>query len=302
MKDSFVMKEANPSSHRKALSVRAGRRENAYVVPGPDNRILNRSSRYQFDAILHAAIVAAPVVAFTLVIFWFSRNPITPVPAVEASVNNPTGFLTSNFVYDGLINIENIVASSIFLLAVCIYFPWGFRVFLAYLLPLAAIGAGSLAEFTTMSTSLVHLPFCSGSCSFYGMSGMASGMIGFAVATFSIAVVALVLRMRGRMAVKEGDATFGRGMKGLVLLLSMFVAYLVSLLFFSGLIPLPTTVASGNQGPAGAPPGPPPAILTQAPPVALVHSASIVYGFLLCLVVFTQVNRHYHILNLRATD
>lgn len=242
--------------------------------------------------------MTAPILLFTLVIVWFSRNPISPEPPVEASIANPAGFLTSNFVYDGYVNIENIVASSAFVLLVCAYYPRDFRFFVACLLPLAAVGAGALAELTTVSTSYVNLTFCSGSCSFYGMSGIASGMIGFAVASFLIALGVFVLRLRGRHGVKDWNAVFGNGPTGLVLLLSMFVAYIIVLLFFSGLIALPAAASGGNP-PGGASPGPP-AILTQTPPVALVHSASLVYGFLLCLAVLVRVNRRYRILVLPA--
>jgi hypothetical protein len=260
---------------------------------------LSRSSWYQRDVLWHATAVAAPIVAFTLMMLWFWSNPISPEPAVEASIANPAGFLTSNFVYDGAINIENIVASSAFVLLVCTYYPRDFRFFLACLLPFAAVGAGTLAELTTVSTPYINLPFCSGSCSFYGMSGVASGMIGFAVASFLIALGMFVLRLRGRIAVGNESAIFGSGRTGLLILLSMFVVYVILLLFFSGLISFSTAISGGHPT-GGVSPGPPPAILTQTPPVALVHSASLVYGFLLCLAVFARVNRRYHILVLPA--
>lgn len=227
---------------------------------------MSRPSWYQREVLWHTAVIATPIVAFTLVILWFSRNPISPGPAVEASIANPAGFLTSNFVYDGSINIENIVASSAFVLLVCTYYPRGFRFFLACLLPIAAVGAGALAELTTVSASYINLPFCSGSCSFYGMSGVASGTIGFAIASFLIALGISVLRLRGRLVVKNGNTIFGNGRTGLVVLLSMFVIYMILLLFFSGLITLPSAV-SGSHPPGGVSSGPPPAILTQTPPV-----------------------------------
>jgi hypothetical protein len=270
--------------------------DNPYFAPSILGiSILSRSSWYQRDALWQTAVVAAPIVAFTLIILWFSRNPISPGPAVEASITNPAGFITSNFVYDGSINIENIVASSAFVLLVCAYYPRDLRFFFACLLPFAAVGAGALAELTTVSTTYVNLPFCSGSCSFYGMSGVASGMIGFAVASFLIALGIFVLQLRGTLAVKNEGAIFGNGRTGLAVLLSMFAVYVVLLLFFSGLITLPAAI-SGSHPPGGVSSGPPPAILTQTPPVALVHSASLVYGFLLCLAVFVRVNRRYHIL------
>ncbi len=260
---------------------------------------MNRSSWYRRDVLWHAAVVAAPVLAFTSLILWFWHNPISPEPSVEASLANPAGFLTSNFVYDGYINIENIVASSAFVLLVCAYYPRDLRPLLACLLPFAAVGASALAELTTASTSYINLPFCSGSCSFYGMSGVASGMIGFAVASFLIALGIFALRRSGRVQPRDGNAIFGNGRTGLVVLLSAFVVYVVLLLFFSGLVALPAATSGGHSS-GGVSPSPPPAILTQTPPVALVHSASLTYGFLLCLVVLVRVNRRYRILVLPA--
>lgn len=258
---------------------------------------MSRHSWYERIDLFHGVIVAAPVAVFVSLFLWFSWNPINPGPAVEASVANPVGLLTSNFVYDGSINIENIVASSVFLLVVFLYYPRQFRFFLACLLPAVAVGAGALAEFTAISTSYLNLPVCN-SCSFYGMSGVASGMIGFAVASFLIAIALIIFRGRGRLSVTNWDTRLGKGRRGPAILLSVFVGYVFLLLFFSGLIVFPSS-ASGHQGSAGvggSVSSPPPAILTQTPPVALVHSASLVYGFLLCLAVFIRVNRRYRIL------
>lgn len=258
---------------------------------------LSRRSWYERLDLPHAVAVSAPVVVFVTVILWFALNPISPGPAVEASAANPTGLLTSNFVYDGSINIENILASSVFLLVVFLYYPRDFRFFLACLLPVVAVGAGALAEFTAISSSYVSLPFCSKSCSFYGMSGVASGMIGFAVASFLIALGLMVLQGRGRLSARNWDSRLERGWRGPVVLLSTFVGYVALLLFFSGLIAFPSPASvSGHQGGGGVS-SPPPAILTQTPPVALVHSASLVYGFLLCLAVFMRVNQRYHIVS-----
>lgn len=235
---------------------------------------------------------------FVGVILWYAVNRISPGPDVEASLANPAGLLTSNFVYDGWVNIENILASSLFLLGIFLYYPRGLRFFLACLYPLAALGAGALAEFTAISSPYVSLPFCSKSCSFYGMSGMASGTIGFAVASFLIALGLILLQRRGTWSATELDSKLGMRNRGPIGLLSIFLAYMLLLLLFSGLVALASSGSvSGHQGVGGVGvPSPPPAILTQTPPVALVHSASLVYGFLLFLVVFIRVNQRYHIM------
>jgi hypothetical protein len=264
------------------------------IDPNEDGPASSRASR-NWDLVLHAAVISAPVIVFTSIIVWFSQNRISPNPTVEASAANPLGLLTSNFVYDGSINIENIVASSVFLLIVCLYYPKQLRIFMVYLLPFIAVAAGALAEFTAISSPYVSLPLCAQSCSFYGMSGVASATVGFTFASFLIAFGLIILqRMKGRLSIKQSTLLTGRiGLTSQVILVSAFVVYLVLLLVFSGVIALPSSPSSTSSSSSSPPP--PPAILTQAPPVLLVHSASLVYGFLLCLATFVQVNRRYHI-------
>jgi hypothetical protein len=263
------------------------------IDPNEDGHPSPRASR-NWDLVLHAAIISAPVIVFTSIIVWFSQNRISPNPTVEASAANPLGLLTSNFVYDGSINIENIAISSVFLLIVCLYYPKQLRIFMVYLLPFIAVAAGALAEFTAISSPYVSSPLCAQSCSFYGMSGVASATVGFTFASFLIAFGLVILqRMKGRLSIKQSTLLTGRtGLTSQVILVSAFVVYLVLLLVFSGVIALPSSPSSSSS--SSSPP-PPPAILTQAPPVLLVHSASLVYGFLLCLATFVQVNRRYHI-------
>jgi hypothetical protein len=246
------------------------------------------------DLIVHAVVISAPLIAFTSIVFWFSQYRISPNPAVEASAANPLGLLTSNFVYDGSINVENIVLSSVFLLVVCLYYPRELRIFMVYFLPIIAVAAGGLAELTAISSPYVSLPVCAQSCSFYGMSAVASAMVGFTVASFFVCFgLIIVQQTTGKLAIRRSDIFPDRaGLRGQAILVSAFAVYVVLLLFFSGVISLPNP-PSGNQSPGGS--SPPPAIFTQTAPVALVHTASIAYGFLLCLATFALVNRRYHV-------
>jgi len=173
------------------------------IDPNEDGHPSPRASR-NWDLVLHAAIISAPVIVFTSIIVWFSQNRISPNPTVEASAANPLGLLTSNFVYDGSINIENIAISSVFLLIVCLYYPKQLRIFMVYLLPFIAVAAGALAEFTAISSPYVSSPLCAQSCSFYGMSGVASATVGFTFASFLIAFGLVILqRMKGRLSIKQ---------------------------------------------------------------------------------------------------
>jgi hypothetical protein len=247
--------------------------------------------RHLFDF----AIIAAPLFIFSAIMFWFSQYRIIPDPTVEASVANPVGLFTSNFVYDGSINIENILSSSVFLLVVCLYYPRPLRVFLVYFLPFAAVVAGGLAELTAISSPYVSLPFCSKSCSFYGMSGIASAMIGFTFAGFAISFALIIVRRAGGFNRRDFLLPEGSRRRSIVVLISSFVLYLLLLLFFSGVIALPRGSSTAPGGGSSSGPPPPPAIFTQPPPVALVHSASLVYGFVLCITTFILVNRRYHL-------
>jgi hypothetical protein len=247
------------------------------------------------DLFLRALVISAPLIVFTSIVFLFSEYRISPNPAVEASAANPLGLLTSNFVYDGSINVENIVLSSVFLLVVCLYYPRELRIFMVYFVPIIAVVAGGLAEFTAISSPYVSLHVCAQSCSFYGMSAVASAMVGFTVASFFVCFGLIVVqRTTGKPTIRRSDTFPDRtGLRGQAILVSAFVVYVVLLLFFSGVIALPSP-PSGHQSPGGSS-SPPPAIFTQTAPVALVHTASIAYGFLLCLATFALVNRRYHI-------
>jgi hypothetical protein len=266
------------------------------IVPDEDGS-LSRSSR-NWNLVFQAALISAPLIVFAAIIFWFSRNPISPNPAVEGSVANPVGLITSNFVYDGWTNIENIVLASVFLLIVCLYYPRKLRIFMVYPLPFLAVASGGLAMLTAISSPYVRLPFCAPSCSFYGMSGIASAMVGFTFASFFISFGLIIIQeTKGRRAIKQSIMLRGRtGLRSQAILASAFVAYVLLLLLFAGVIALPSP-SPGNQPPGNSSQGttPPPPIFTQTRPTLLVHSASLAYGFLLCLATFFLVNRRYHI-------
>ena len=248
---------------------------------------------------LHALVVVLPVVALTSVMVWFSENRIAPTSSVEGSSANPLGLLTSNFVYDGSVNVENIATSSAFLLVVFLYFPRVVRVVSAYLLPVVAVAAGGLAELTTISTAYATTSICGASCSFYGMSGVSNAVIGFTIASFLTCFGLMALRREGAEVVEEGGekdvraavprrATTPWARAALAL---AFVAYVLLLLLLAGLIAPPAhqAVGTGSTGPSS----PPPAILVQTPPVWFVHSASLAYGFALALAIVLAAGRRY---------
>jgi len=261
--------------------------------PHGGGRYTPRASR-KLDAVVSIAIFSAPTAAFAAIIAWFSQNPISPNPSVEASAGNLVGLLTSNFVYDGQINIENIAASSVFLVLACLYFPRRIRLYLLYLVPFVSVGAGALAELTAISSPYANLPWCTKSCSFYGMSGVASAMIGFTFASFVLAFAFGIFRGKNGQSAPLNRARIKTVLRGQTILLAAFAIYVLLLLVFSGLIALPSVPSSAStSGPS------PPAILTQTPPVLLVHSASLFYGFLLCLATFVQLNRRYRVFGSR---
>lgn len=248
----------------------------------------------RFRRTTRLAILSAPLVVFASLMLWLSRNPITPSAGVEASASNPAGLLTSNFVYDGSINIENIALSCVFLLFLCLFLPRRLDVYLVYVLPVGAVASGALGELTAISAPYVSTTVCGGGCSFYGMSGIGSAMVGFTFAVFFIAFGLTVLAASGRL---PGLPKPSRRRE--VLLVCAFAAYVILLLFFAGLIALPSHPQPSQGGGSSPPSPPPPAILTQTPPVALVHGASLVYGFLLCVITFALVNRRYRLAGLQ---
>jgi len=244
--------------------------------------------------LLQIALVCLPIGVFALVIVWLSEERIVPSSAVEGSSANPLGILTSNFVYDGSVNVLNIVTSSVFLLLVFLYYPRVLRILSAYLLPFIAVACGGLAELTAISTVYATPAICGTSCSFYGMSGVSNAVVGFTIASFLICFGIMILQRRGQFATMERTPLRSNRPRNQIGLVLAFCVYLVLLLAFAGVIVFPTGgQASPGTGTTGPPP--PPAIFTQTPPVAFVHSASLTYGFLLSIGVFFLVNRRYRI-------
>ena len=259
------------------------------VAPGRSARVLSPSG----SDLLHAALVCLPVVAFALVMVLLSVDRIAPSAAVEGSSANPVGILTSNFVYDGSVNVVNIVTSSAFLLVVFLYYPRVLRTLSAYLLPLVAVAAGGFAELTAISSVYATPRICGVSCSFYGMSGVSNAVIGFTVASFLTCFGLIILQRRGRLTSRQSTPLRASRLRNQIGLIGAFLLYIALLLVFAGVIALPASGApaqgSGTAGP------PPPAIFTQAPPTAFVHSASLTYGFLLCVGAVFLVNRRFRV-------
>jgi hypothetical protein len=260
------------------------------VAPARPARALSPSG----GDLLHAALVCLPVVAFTLFMVLLSLDRIAPSAAVEGSSANPVGILTSNFVYDGSVNVLNIVTSSAFLLVVFLYYPRALRTLSAYLLPLVAVAAGGFAELTAISTVYATPRICGVSCSFYGMSGVSNAVIGFTVASFLTCFGLMVLQRRGRLISRQSTRLRASRLRNQIGLIGVFVLYIALLLAFAGVIALPMA-GTPSQGSGTAGPPPPRAIFTQAPPTAFVHSASLTYGFLLCVGAVFLVNRRYQL-------
>lgn len=242
-----------------------------------------------------ALAVALPVVGLSSVMLLLSVYRISPSSSVDGSSGNPLGILTSNFVYDGSVNVENVVASSAFLFVVFMYLPSTIRTFSAYLLPLVAVVVGGFAQLTAISSAYVVPRVCGASCSFYGMSGVSNATIGFTLASFVACVGLASLQSRGRLVATESQMLQLKGFRNRLVLAGAFVAYLCVLLLFAGLLTLPFRHPTVS-GPGGQTISvPPPAILTQPPPTALVHAASVTYGFVFCVLILVVVNRRYRV-------
>lgn len=254
-----------------------------------------RLSSFSARRAVGVLFVALPVVALSSVMVFFSFYRISPAPSVEGSPGNPLGLLTSNFVYDGSVNVENVVTSSAFLLMVLLYLPRALRVTSAYLLPLIAVAVGGFAQLTAISSVYVTPRICGSYCSFYGMSGLSNAVIGYTFAAFLICFGLIALQRKGRLVAGRGSVLRPSRPRDQLALVCAFAAYVFLLLLFAGLVTLPAhqVVVSGNGGTPTVVIPPPPAILVQPPPTALVHAASITYGFIFCVAIVVAVNRRY---------
>lgn len=231
---------------------------------------------FRLRDILGAALVVAPLIAFAAAFFWFSKYQISQNPTVNASASNPLGFLLSNFVYDGFINIENLIISCLFLAIIFLYYPRYLRITSALFMPLAAISSGVVAELAAIS-------LCVESCSFYGMSGVAGGIIGFTFANFSISFGLLFLHKDGKIGSQFRAPLLGNRLANKLMLVSSFIAYILLLLIFSGFFEI-RSGGSSNQFPVTV--QIPETIAASPQSVQIGHTTGIVFGFAFFLALF----------------
>lgn len=215
-----------------------------------------------------------------MLFLWFSMNPITQGVSINASFRNPVGFLISNFVFDGYINVENIALSCAFLLAVFLFLPGRLKSMSALFFPAIAVASGAIAE---LAAALA----CNQACSFYGMSGVAGGIIGYAIGNYFVAFgIAFISRKFEYVyRIDEKRARFRAARFVLPILLS---SYIISLLIISGFFSIRHT-ASNTFLPITI--QVPVSIATESQPVQLGHTTGIAIGFLLFLVVVLAVSK-----------
>jgi len=242
--------------------------------------------------LLHVTLTSLPIVALNLTMVWFTVHRISPSPSVEGSSSNLFGLITSNFVYDGLGNVENLVTSSGFLLFVFLYYPAMLRILSAFLISFAAVAIGVFAELTTVSTVYFTPRICGGACTFYGMSAVSNAVVGFTLASFITCFFLMALQVRVRPRSTQIAPALMTRYRDKIVLISVFVLYLALLLLYAGLIGLPASSGHVVSGAGGVSPSPP-AILTQSPPEWLVHTTSLSYGFAMFAAIFVVVNGRY---------
>lgn len=234
---------------------------------------------------LSAALVVAPIVAFVSIYMWFSKYPLAQNPSVNASLNNPLGFLVSNFVYDGFINIENLIISCLFLFLIFLYYPRALMNVVALFLPLVAILSGVVTELAAVFTCVQY-------CSFYGMSGVAGGIVGLTFANFSIAFGLIFLARTGRVRERFRAPLLRNEFRNQLILVAALIIYVLSLLTFSGFF------AFNSAGPTN--PFPitvqiPETISNQPHEIQIGHTTGIAFGFLFSIGIFYWVNRRFHL-------
>lgn len=225
-------------------------------------------------------IVVSPIVSVFLIFLWFSINPISQDTSINASFSNPIGFLISNFVFDGYINVENIVLSCVFLLAIFFFFPGRLKTRSALFFPAIAVTSGAIAE---LAAALA----CNQACSFYGMSGVAGGIIGFTIGNYFVAfgIVFFGGKFENAYMMNEKNA---KGRVARLVLPILLSSYIILLLIISGFFSIHP--ATGNS------PFPitiqiPVSITTESQPVQVGHTTGIAIGFLLYLAVVLAVSK-----------
>lgn len=232
---------------------------------------------------------AAPIVFIASLYLWFSIHPLTPSPQLNAATGNPLGFLVSNFVYDGVINLENIGASCIFLLFLFLFCPKHLRIISGIFFPFIVLFSGSMTELAAISA-------CGSGCSFYGMSGAAGGAVGFTIACTAVTFGYLLKNERAGKLKKAG---FG---------LSLIV-YVVLLLFFAGFVAFPTSPQTQATSPISPTTQPAsvswqqpqsvvpvlvhvPSMIAQEPrSVQIGHGVGVLSGLLFFVALFVKSSR-----------
>ena len=219
-----------------------------------------------------------PLVAIVALFVWLSVNPISEGQNINASFGNPIGFLVSNFVYDGQINVENIALSCAFLLIIFQFYPRFLKIRSALLLPAFALIAGAITEFAAEIA-------CRGSCSFYGMSGISGGIIGFTTANFLLVMIDTFLTRR-----YKAKAITQKRLKDrlpLFTLPALFVAYIMLLFIISGFF----AIHQGNGNPFPVSVQVPVSISNESQPVQVGHTSGIAVGFILYLALFLSLSK-----------
>ena len=238
-----------------------------------------KSDRHRI--ISEAAPVLSPILGLVLVFIWFSIHTIPEGENINASLANPIGFLISNFVYDGLTNIENIVLSCAFLLAIFLFCPTFLRIRSAIFLPAIAVTSGAIAELAAAVT-------CGNACSFYGMSGVAGGIIGFTFANFSI-ILELMFSTRHE---KKVHNNFTKDKLPRFSVPVLLVAYILLLFLVSGFFAIHPT-STNNPFPITI--QVPVSIAGESQSVQVGHFTGLAFGFSLCLALLLYyVKRRPH--------
>ena len=225
-------------------------------------------------ALNELALVISPILIIILLFVWFSLHTIAQNPNIDASIVNPIGFLISNFVYDGILNVENIVLSCAFLLAIFLFHPSFLRIRSALILPAIAIASGATAELAAVIT-------CGTACSFYGMSGVAGGVIGFTFANFSVVFGLMFFPKPAGKTQNIADKTSENLLQKFTAI-GLLVAYVFLLLLLSGFFAIHST-STNNPFPVTI--QVPVSIAGESQSVQVGHTFGLAFGFLLCLTL-----------------
>ena len=228
-------------------------------------------------------MICLPAVAFILVYAWFTYYPIVQSSSVNASASNPLGFVISNFVFDGIVNFENILISCVFLFMLFLYYPRVLRISAALFMPVIGLSSGIVTELAALFT-------CQQSCSFYGMSGVSGGIVGYTFANFLVALA--IVSMRRFNTFRDSTLRLRNQLEKNFVLLASFFGYIFSLLFLSGFFSIQAPQSS-NQFPVSV--QIPDTILKESQSVQVGHTTGIEFGLFLFALVFAWTNHRFHI-------